>query len=66
MLAEIADKLQVDIKDLFSGSAPDPDKLTAFVEFGGQMYVAHNYSQFEAIAQELKLFMQSKNAIKLV
>ena len=59
VLAEIADKLQVDLKDLFMGSAPDPDELTAFVEFRGQMYVAHNYNQFEAIADEIKEFKQT-------
>lgn len=58
VLAEIADKLQVDLKDLFMGSDPDPDELTAFIEFRGQMYVAHNYPQFEAIAEDLRAFKE--------
>ena len=60
VLAEIAHKLQVDVKDLFSGSAPDPDKLTAFVEFRGQIYVAHNYPQFEAISKEINSIKSSE------
>lgn len=53
VLNRIAEAIGCEVSELFD-CPPDPDELTAFVEFRGRLYVAHNYTQFEAIAEEIK------------
>ena len=57
VLNRIADAIGCEVVELFD-CPTDPDELTAFVEFRGQIYVAHNYPQFEAIAEDLRAFKE--------